>query len=67
MSEEVVEKREKRKGGAKKGQVYRKRKPYPLQVCKWCGSTGKGNVFFRWHHDRCKMKPKTTPGDINVH
>jgi hypothetical protein len=28
MSEEVVEKR---RGGGKKGQVYKKRKPYPLQ------------------------------------
>jgi hypothetical protein len=36
---------EKRRGGGKKGQVYKKRKPYELRVCEWCGSTGKGNVF----------------------
>ena len=58
---------EKRRGGGKKGQVYKKRKPYELRVCEWCGSTGKGNVFLRWHHDRCKMKPKTTEGDTDVH
>jgi hypothetical protein len=34
MSEEEVV--EKRRGGGKKGQVYKKRKPYPLQVCEWC-------------------------------
>lgn len=55
MSEEVVEKR---KGGGKKGQVYKKRKPYPLCVCNWCGIEGRGNVFLRWHGDRCKRNPQ---------
>jgi hypothetical protein len=56
MSEEEVV--EKRRGGGKKGQVYKKRKPYPLQVCEWCDGTGRGNVFLRWHGDRCKHNPQ---------
>lgn len=48
---------EKKKGGAKKGQVYKKRKPYALQICEWCGTTFRGNIGARWHGDRCKHAP----------
>lgn len=48
---------EKRQGGPKKGQVYKKRKPYSLEVCEWCGQTGKGNVMIRWHGKNCKHNP----------
>ena len=59
---------EKKRGGPKKGQVYKKRKPYTLQICEWCGETGKGNVFLRWHGNRCKHNPDNQPKiDIKEH
>ena len=48
---------ERKAGGPKKGSVYKKRKPYPLSVCEWCGEVGKGNIMARWHGDRCKHAP----------
>ena len=54
-----------RRGGSKKGQVYKKRKPYPLSTCQWCGQTGKGNVMIRWHGDNCKQNPANEGKESN--
>jgi hypothetical protein len=45
------------KGGPRKGQKYRPRKPYEEVECPHCGAGGKGNVMFKWHFDNCKWNP----------
>jgi len=40
---------------ARKGQVYKKRKPYEVVQCPHCGTEGRGSVMQRWHFDRCAI------------
>ena len=53
-----------RKGGAKKGQVYKKRKPYEVVICPHCLTEGKGSVMQRWHFDRCASGAALIQEDI---
>jgi cytochrome c5 len=66
MSEEVVEKR---RGGGKKGQVYRKRKPYPLRCANGVEAQAKAmyssdgtaidaNIIHKMHKKQNKGAPK---------
>jgi len=55
---------ETRKGGAKKGQVYKKRKAYEVVICPHCLTECRGNIFFRWHGDNCKMKTAEVESDV---
>jgi hypothetical protein len=67
MSEEVVEKR---RGGGKKGQVYKKRKPYELRVdangveaqakamCSSDGTAIDANTIHKMHKKQNKGAPK---------
>ena len=42
---------------ARRGQVYKKRKPYEVIICPHCLTEGRGSVMKRWHFARCKDAP----------
>ena len=42
---------------ARRGQVYKKRKPYEVVQCPHCLTEGRGSVMQRWHFARCKDAP----------
>lgn len=48
-----------RRSGPKKGQVYKKRRPYEVVMCPHCLTEGKGTVMARWHFDRCASRAVT--------
>ena len=41
---------------ARKGQVYKKRKPYEVVQCPHCLTEGRGSVMQRWHFERCASR-----------
>ena len=73
-SEESKEKISKRMKGNKKSAETREKMSEAKKkwatssvVCPYCAVEGSPRIMRRWHFERCKMKPKTTEGDTDVH
>lgn len=43
---------------ARKGQVYKKRRPYEVVQCPHCGIEGRGAAMKVWHFDKCRVKQR---------